>query len=267
VLAVALDRDELAQLVQEHCGLVDFVGETEAVRSVLDETVAHPDKLRKIMESDTDFAEWVTTRSFTGDAWKVVEVLRTWLTYELVRYRMVHTLSEGGELDAGKLEEAAKEFEKTAEIDRKLERWEGYLASLSSALKARVLAAKSWKELLEKAKSYWELWKEAEEHLVPTVGYLTETAVRLGEYLVYLAASGDKERAEELLKERRWSLDYFPEVSVVTRLMLRFFGVGEGARLEEVVEAFWPWLSPEFRPALLALVGRLQIDEVPDECA
>ena len=266
VLAVALDRDELAPLVQEHCGLVDLVGETEAVRSVLDETVAHPDKLRKIMESDTDFAEWVTTRSFTGDAWKVVEVLRAWVTYELVRYRVVHTLSEGGELDAGKLEEAAKEFEKTAEIDRKLERWEGYLVSRSSALKARVLAAKSWKELLERAKSYWELWKEAEEHLVPTVGYLTETAVRLGEYLVYLAASGDKERAEELLKERRWSLDYFPEVSMVTRLMLRLFGVGEGARLEEVVEAFWPWLSPEFRPALLMLVGRLQIDEVPDEC-
>jgi len=266
VLAVALDRDELAPLVREHCGLGDLVGEAEAVRSALEEA-AHPDKLRKIMESDTDFAEWVTTRSFAGDAWKVVEGLRAWVTYELVRYRMVHTPSEGGELDAGKLEETAGEFEKTAEIDRKLERWESYLASRSSALRARVLAAKSWKELLERAKSYWELWKEAEKHLVPTVGYLTEAATRLGECLVYLAASGDKERAEELLKERRRLLDYVPEVSVNVRLMLRLFGVGEGAKLEEVVEAFWPWLSPEFRPALLMLVGRLQIDKVPDECA
>ena len=33
-------------------------------------------------------------------------------------------------------------------------------------------------------------------------------------------------------------LDYDPEVSVATRLMLRFFGVGEGARQGEVVEAF-----------------------------
>jgi hypothetical protein len=38
------------------------------VRSVLDEAAAHPEELRKIMESDADFAEWVTAYSPTGDA-------------------------------------------------------------------------------------------------------------------------------------------------------------------------------------------------------
>jgi hypothetical protein len=42
--------------------------------------------------------------------------------------------------------------------------------------------------------------------------------------------------------------------------------VGEGARLEEVVEVFEPKLSPEFRPALLVLAGRLQRDEALEEC-
>jgi hypothetical protein len=69
-----------------------------------------------------------------------------------------------------------------------------------------------------------------------------------------------------LLKERRWLLDYDPRVSVVARLMLRLFGVGEGARQEEVVDVFEQELSPEFLPALWLLAGRLQRDKVPDEC-
>jgi hypothetical protein len=111
------------------------------------------------------------------------------------------------------------------------------------------------------------LWKEAEKHLEPTAVYLATAAASLGEYIVYLAASGDMKRAEELLREWRWLLDYRPEVSVVTRLMLRLFGVGEGARQEEVVKAFKPQLLPEFWPALLMLTGRLQRDKAPEECA
>jgi hypothetical protein len=60
VLAAALRHDVLAPLVQRHCGLGDLVKEAEAVRSVLDEAAAHPEELRKIVESDADFAEWVT---------------------------------------------------------------------------------------------------------------------------------------------------------------------------------------------------------------
>jgi hypothetical protein len=71
----------------------------------------------------------------------------------------------------------------------------------------------------------------------------------------------------KLLKGRRWLLDYVPEVSVVARLMLRLFGVGEGARQEEVVDVFGPRLLPEFRPALSMLAGRLQIYKIPGECA
>jgi len=71
------------------------------------------------------------------------------------------------------------------------------------ALRARVLAAGSWGGLFERAEGSRDLWREAEERRRPTADYLVTAAFRLGEYLVYLAASGDKERAEELLKERR----------------------------------------------------------------
>jgi len=265
VLAVALEIDDLASLVKEQCGLGDLVEEAGAVRKTLEEA-ARPDKLRKIMENDADFAKWVTARAVTGDAGLLIEDLRAWLTYELARYKLNHALDERGELDAGKLEEAAGEFKKAAEIREKLKQWDNYLAARGLALRIRILAAKNLKELLEEAKGFWELWKEAEEHLELIAEYLTTAASRLGECLVYLAASGDKEKAEELLKKRRWLLDYDREVSVVARLMLRFFGVGEGAKLEEVVDVFGPWLSPEFRPALLMLAGRLQRDEAHKEC-
>jgi len=267
VLAVALYRDVLAPLVREHCGLSDLVGEAEAVRKKLEEAAARPDELGKIAESDADFAEWVTARSPTGNAGGVVEGLSAWFTHVLTLYKLDHAINEGGELDEKKLEEAAGELEKAAKISRKLKQWENYLAARGSALRARVLAAKSWGGLLERAEGFRELCEEAEEHRIPTADYLEAAASTLGECLVYLAASGDRERAEELLKEWRWLLDYDPRASVTARLMLRLFGVGEGARQEEVVDVFGPYLLPEFRPALSMLAGRLQIDKVPDECA
>jgi hypothetical protein len=266
VLVVALLSDILAPLVQDRCGLGNLVKEAEAVRSVLDEAAAHLDELRKIMESDADFAEWVTARNVTGDAGRVVEDLRSVFTYVLASYELSHAIDEKGELDAGKLEEAAKKFEKAAEINRRLKLWRNYLAARSFALRARALATKSWGELLERAKGFHELWKEAEKHLEPTAIYLAAAASILDEYLVYLAASGDSVKAEELLKEWRWLLDHVPQISVVTRLMLRLFGVGDGARLKEVVDVFKQELSPEFLPALWLLAGRLQRDKVPDEC-
>jgi len=264
VLAAALDSD-VAQLVREHCGLGDLVRETEAVRSALEE-VARPDELRKIVESDADFAEWVTAHSVTGDAGMVVEDLRAWFTHELARYKLSHALDERGELDEKKLKETVEAFEKAAEISIKLKQWRNYLTARGFALRARVLAAGSWGELLERAKGSLELWSEAEKHLKLTAEDLEEAAVKLGECLVYLAASGDRKRAEDLLKERRWLLDYVPEVSVVARLMLRLFGVGEGARQEEVVVVFGPLILPEFRPALSMLAGRLQRDKASEEC-
>jgi hypothetical protein len=74
VLAAALDSDVLAPLVQRHCGLGDLVGEAEAVRSDAGRGGGRPEELRKIVESDADFAEWVTTHNVTGDAGEVVEI-------------------------------------------------------------------------------------------------------------------------------------------------------------------------------------------------
>jgi len=265
VLAAALYSDVLAPLVREHCGLGDLEKEAEDVRKTLEE-VARPDELRKFAESDADFAEWVTAYSATGNAGRLFEGLRGWFTYVLAHYKLRHAINERGELDAEKLEEAAGEFEKVAEIDRKLEQWDNYLVDRSLALRARVLAAGSWEKLLKRAEGFRDLWSEAEKHRRPTAGYLAKAAVILGECLVYLAASGDRERAEELLKEWRWLLDYVPGASVVARLMLRLFGVGEGAKLEEVVKVFKPQLSPKFWPALSMLAGRLQRDKASEEC-
>jgi phosphoglycolate phosphatase-like HAD superfamily hydrolase len=265
VLVATLEHDDLASLVLKHCGLGDLVGEAEAVRSALGEAAAHPDKLRTIMENNTDFAEWILTNSPTSNAVMLFEYLWGWLTYELARYKLRHALDERGELDEKKLEETAKEFEKAAEIYRRLKLWRNYLAGYGFALRARVLAAKSWKELFERAKGFRELWREAEEHLEPTAIYLAAAASILGDYLVYLAASDDNRGTEKLLKEW-WLLDYAPEVSVVARLMLMLFGVGEGARLKEVVDVFEPRFSPEFRPALLMLANRVQRDEARKEC-
>jgi len=266
VLAVALGSGDLAQHVQRYCGLGDLIKEVEAVKGVLDEAAAHLDELRKIMESNADFAEWVIILSSTGDVGFVIENLKGWFTYVLADYKLDYSLDERGELDEKKLEEAAEEFEKAAEMHRKQKRLDNYLIACGRALRTRVLAAKSWEELLERAKGFWELWKEAEKHLELTARYLATAAHTLGEYLVYLAASGDKEMAEELLKKWRWLLDYYQEVSVATRLMLKVLGVGEGARLEEVVDVFGPWLSSEYRPALWLLAGYLQKDEALEIC-
>jgi hypothetical protein len=266
VLATALYSDELAQVVQRYCGLGDLIEEAEAVKGVLDTAATHLDELRKIMESDADFAEWVTVRDITGDVGFVIENVRGLFTYLLAHYKLSHALDEKGELDAEKLEEVAEEFEKVAEMHRKLKGLENYLTARGRALRTRVIAAKSWEELLERAKGFQVLWKEAEEHLKLTAEYLATAAHKLGEYLVYLAASDNKEEAVKLLKERRWLLNYRPEVSVNTRLMLRFLGVGEGAKLEEVVDVFKSLFLPEFQPALSMLAGRLQRDEAHKEC-
>ncbi len=96
VLAAALHNEVLTPLVQRHCGLGDLVKEAEAVRSALEEAAARPEELRKIMENDEDFAEWVRAWSPAGDAGEVIENLRTWFTAELARYKPNHALDERG---------------------------------------------------------------------------------------------------------------------------------------------------------------------------
>jgi hypothetical protein len=260
VLAAALRGGDLAPLVREQCGLGDLEKEAKDVMIELNKAADHPEELKKIMENE-DFAEWVRVRDVTGDAGFVIEDMRVRLTYVLARYKLNHALDEK------KLEEAAEEFEKAAEIRKRLKHWGGYLIACSLALRARVFAANGWEELLERAKGFRELWEEAKKHLKLTARYLATAALPLGEYLVYLAASGDKRGAEELLKKWRWLLDYDPRASVNTRLMLKLLGVGDGASLKEVVDVFKWLIWPEFRPALLMLAGRLQKDEARKECA
>jgi len=282
----------LASLVQRYCNFGDIEKEAEAVRKTLEEAAAHPDELRKIAESDADFSGWISTRSVKGDARKAFEDLRAWFTSETALYKLRHALNERGDLDQEKLKQAAKEFEDAAEIAfssghlvvsrgeeklfKDLEQWKNYLNFSYWALRAYILAAKSCEEFLrpteglqtpKTTKSFPKLWEEASKNIIPTAEYLETTANIFGGYLVCLAASGKKQEVEELLKEWRWLLYYSPEVSVATRLMLKLFGVGEGAKLDEIVYVFWPRLSQGYYPALWLLAGHLQRDRALDECA
>jgi tRNA A37 threonylcarbamoyladenosine biosynthesis protein TsaE len=290
VLAVALENDGLAPLVQRYCNFGDIEKEAEAVRKTLEEAAAHPDELRKIAESDADFSGWISTRSDKGDAWKAIENLRTWFTGEIASYKLHHALNERGDLDQEKLKQAAKEFEDAADIAfssgqpvsqggeklfKDLEQWINYLFSSYWALRAYILAAKSCEEFLRSTegiqttkttKSFPKLWDEASKNIVPTAEYLETTADIFGGYLVCLAASGKKKEVEELLKEWRWLLYYSPEVSVATRLMLKLFGVGEGAKLDEIVYVFWPRLLQAYHPAIWLLAGHLQKDKALEIC-
>jgi len=290
VLAVALENDGLAPLVKRYCNIGDIEKEAEAVRKTLEEAAAHPDELRKIAMSDADFSGCISTRSVKGDVLRAFENLRAWFTGEIAHYKLHHTLNERGDLDQEKLKQAAKEFEDAAKIAfssghpvsqgkeilfKDLDQWINYLVSSYWALRAYILAAKSCEEFLRSTegiqtpkptKSFPELWEEASKNIIPTAEYLATTADIFGGYLVCLAASGKKKEVEELLKEWRWLLYYSPEVSVATRLMLKLLGVGEGAKLYEIVYAPWPLLLQEYHPALWLLAGLLQKDKALEIC-
>jgi len=267
VLAAALHNDYLASYIQKYCNLGDIVKEAETVRKTLEEiAIAHPDEVRKIAKSDVDLAEYVATHCVVDDAGRVFKNLMVWFTHVLIRYRLAHAISERGELDEEKLEEIMEEFQRVAEILRKLGPWENYLASINWALRTRILAAKSWEEFLKTAKDLWKLCKEAEEYFKPTAEYLANATGILSNYLVYLAAIDDKESVKNLLKEWRQLLNYDPQISVVTRLMLKFLGMEDEAKLEDVTHAFEPELSPRFSIELLTLTDLLQKHEALRMC-
>jgi hypothetical protein len=92
VLAATLHSNELVRHVQKYFG--DLVKETEAVRNVLDEAVAHPEELKRIMESDADFAEWVTILSSTGDAVRLIKNVRDRFMWVLNCYKPHPALCE-----------------------------------------------------------------------------------------------------------------------------------------------------------------------------
>jgi predicted DNA-binding antitoxin AbrB/MazE fold protein len=71
VLAATLHSNELERHVQKYFG--DLVKETEAVKKVLNEAVAHPEELKRITESDADLAEWVKLLGSIDDAVKLIK--------------------------------------------------------------------------------------------------------------------------------------------------------------------------------------------------
>jgi hypothetical protein len=81
----------------------------------------------------------------------IIENLRGWFTYELARYKLNHALDEEGELDEKKLKMPQRSSKRRRRYTAKLKHWENYLTARSFALRARVLAARSWEELLKRS--------------------------------------------------------------------------------------------------------------------
>jgi hypothetical protein len=265
VLEVALERSDLTQLVQEYCDLSDLTEEINAVKTVL-EDATDAEKLKRIMKDDTDFKQWIEMWSVTEDAEKVVMGLRSQFMFKLARYSLRHAVDEKGKMDTGKLREIAKEFEEKAEImKRRLNDWGNYLVACGFALRACVLAAESWEEFITTANGFHILWEEAEKYaLLPQ--YLEKVAIALAEYLVYLASSGEMKQIDKLLKERRWLLNYAKPVAVVTRLMLRLFGVKERVERKEIIEGLAQSFEEEFLPALRLWANLTDRDGALNEC-
>jgi len=269
VLSVALERDSLAPYVQKYCGVED--AEAEEVMKRLEraarklEEAKKEGKLEELLAQSGELKKWIEARSVAGDAAEAIEGLRGWFMYELARYVLDHSADEEIAMD-NKLEKAAKYFEEAAEAGKKLEDWENYLAGRSLVLRTRVLGAEDWGRFLEGAARFEDLWRETEERFKLTAGYLTAACVILGEYLASLAASRRGVEAEKLLKEHRPLLNYRPEVSVATRLMLRLLGVGEEVQPVEVINAYTPGLEPELLPALKTAYGLIDKSKAVEEC-
>jgi len=271
VLAVALERDDLAPYVQEYCGLVDLVGEGDAVEKTLEKVAtASSEELKEIMDSDADFAEWIAARSPTEDVKGVIENLWVWLTRDLADYKLVHAVDERGELDVKRLKEAAEELEKIADTYKRWGEWVSYFAVRRLALQARIIAANSWEEFLKAGKGFRELWGEVERQpiseeisLINVVHYLVKFLV-FNEYLIYLASSGKRELATEQLKKHE-VLNRSLSVSKATMLMLKLFGVGEGVPREEVLETFTGEINVLQR-FLSVLANRFHKDDALEMC-
>jgi hypothetical protein len=266
VLAVALERGDLAPYVQKHCNLADLVGEGYAVKKILEKVItARPDELKEIMDSDVDFAEWIAARSPTEDVKGVIEDLWIWLTRKLAVYKLVHAVDERGELDVKRLKEAAEELEKIAETHKRREEWIDYLAVRRLALQVRVIAAGNWEELFKTAEGFRELWEEVERLPISRSEYHLLAPPLFSKYLVHLAASGKRELATEQLRKLEL-LDYLPLISVATKLMLKLFGVGEGVPWEEVFKTSAGEIDPALQFILLWSTGRFHKDKVLKEC-
>jgi len=275
VLAVALERDDLTPYVQEYCGLVNLVGEGNAVEKTLEKVAtASSEELKEIMNSDADFTEWIAARSPTEDVKGVIEDLCVRLTRDLADYKLVHAVDERGELDVKRLKEAAEELEKIAETYKRREAWIDYIAVRRPALQARVIAAGNWEELLKTAEGFRELWEEVEREverqpiseeisLLNVVHYLVKLLV-FNEYLIYLASSGKRELATEQLKKHE-VLNRTLSVSKATMLMLKLFGVGEGVPREEVLETFTGEINVLQR-FLSVLANRFHKDDALEMC-
>jgi hypothetical protein len=80
MLVATLHRNE-----QKYFG--DLVKEAEAVKNVLDEAVAHPEELERIIESDVDLAEWVKLLGSIDDAVRLIKNVRDRLMCVLNRYK------------------------------------------------------------------------------------------------------------------------------------------------------------------------------------
>jgi hypothetical protein len=244
-LTPALRHEGVRGLMEEKLG-IDVVGKAS---EVLEELNNMRKRVQELMR-DEEFMSYIESWFVKADeeAVKVV-ILKTasLLKHELAIYR----------LDNDELDEAEKLFNEVAEERREIGDYENGLLALSLALRVEVIKGSFVGDGLTKLvdvfrKLYEKAFNEAfnkERFSMPTAEYLSTASIRLGEYLVSLALTGNYEMINELLEEHLRVLNAVKQVSVLTRLMLNALfspRVGLSSELkgklsvnpEELIDAF-----------------------------
>ena len=264
-LGPALDSEYVRRLMEGRLG-IDVV---DKASEVLGELSKMRDEVQELM-SDKEFVRYIEYRFVKADEEVVKKVIfgaTSSLRCALAHYR----------LDNDELDKAEELFNEVAEKYREIGVYENYLVDRGKAL--RVEAIKGSLVGDELVKKFQQLYEETfnEEHFKLTAQYLDIASVRLGEYLVSLALTGDHETINKLLEEHLWVLNADKQVSVLTRLMLNAL-LGPRGRLsselegklsvnpEELIDAFGYDMLRKYLPALRVAFQMIRPEEGYEEC-
>lgn len=167
-------------------------------------------------------------------------------------------------LDKGDLANAEDYFGDAATVSREIGNWRNYLINRRRAISVKVLRGE---ELGSAVSEFKKLWDEALQNMVPTTPYLRTAAHVLSNYLITLALMGRHEDTEKLLREHGKLLDVNKQLSVSTRLALRYLGVDVRVPSnEEVLDAIKPYIFSALLPALSEILG-VPVNDASELCA
>jgi hypothetical protein len=258
-LAPALIRGDVRKLMMKTLRINDVNKVVDKANEVLGRLSKLRGEVQELM-SDKEFMSYIESRSIKIDEEIVKKVILD--TASRLRHALAHYRLNNDELD-----KAEKLFKEVADESREISDYENYL--ISSGWVLRVEAIKGSLVGDELVDGFRQLYEETfKEPFAYTAEHLSIASVRLGEYLVSLALTGNYETISKLLEKHWWILNADRRVSVLTKLMLNALlshRVELSSELkgklnvnpEELIDAFEEMYS-EFLPALNSAIERLR---------